>query len=253
MSAASIDLAWTVPHDDTGIAGYDIRISNEYITQGNWERAIQLAGGGGDHKEGETEVKTLSNMPPEKTLFIGVKSYDAGGNMSDISNILQAQTKEREKNTPSVIQPIATDTTNAASQQPLTPHNQGTARMVIKTPSGGVPEDLIFINFINTESGLSFGGSAIDGLLATELPKGKYKIRMLLAPQYAEPRSLAKFEITDGASVDLGVITLEPGTAANFAQTAEAKGGIAKILGFIVQLLFEILKQLKAIVAKVGA
>lgn len=254
VSSASIDLAWSVPHDDTGVTGYDIRVAGHPISDGGDTQS--LSGGGGANHEGALEVKTLSNMPPDKTLFIAVRAIDGAGNVSALSNVIEVHTKKREHGGPASVQPSSGGDANApaAAQEPLTPKNQGTVRMVIKTPSGGVPGDLIFINFINTDSGISFGGSAIDGLIATNLPNGTYKVRMLLAPQYAEPRSLPKFEIINDASVDLGVITLDAGAGGNtFAAVVEGKGGIARALGFIIQLLFQILKQLQAIATKVGA
>jgi len=257
VSGASIDLAWTVPHDDTGIASYAVRVSGYPITESNWEGATQLSSGGGANREGEIEVKTLSNMPPAITIFIAVEAYDGAGNKSALSNVIEVRTKKRENSGPASLQPNsggdggANGSGNTAAHQPLTPKNQGTVRMVIKTPTGGVPDDLIFVNFISIDSGISFGGSAVDGLIATNLPDGKYKVRMLLAPQYAEPKSLPQFEIIDGASVDLGVIMLEQGNGGNnFSAVVEGKGGIAKALSFIIQLLFRILEQLQVIVAK---
>lgn len=252
-----MDLAWTVPHDDTGVVAYDIRVSGNPITENNWGSAFQLSAGGGAVDEGKLEVKTLSNVAPDKRMFIAVKAQDGAGNESAFSNVIEVHTKKRENTGPASVQPRSGNSggdasASAVTQEPLTPHNQGTVRMVIKTPSGGVPEDMIFVNFISIDTGVTFGGSAIDGMLAIELPKGKYKIRFMLAPQYAEPRSLSPFEITDNGSVDLGVITLEPGSGATMADVAAGKGGIARILGFMVKLLFEILKKLDAILAKMS-
>lgn len=112
-------------------------------------------------------------------------------------------------------------------------------------------EDLVFVNFINKSNGLSFGGVAQNGILSLALPAGSYAIKMLTPPNYTSPGFLPAFEITDGNAVDLGVIKLEAAEG-NSKVSIEPPGGVAKALAFIIQLLFEILKELKDIAGKLN-
>lgn len=88
----TIALRWTAPGDDgnTGQAhSYDIRYSNSYITNANWQEALQVAGEAYPRKAGETETAVISGLNPDTAYYIALKARDNKGNWSLLSNIAE--------------------------------------------------------------------------------------------------------------------------------------------------------------------
>lgn len=247
VSAKSADISWRAPSDNDEVAGYDFRISLNPITESNWNETIQLSGGSKPKNPGEKEVVGLTDLPSGKTIYFAVRSFDRAGNMSEISNVLEFTTRQNQNQETG----IRNQESVSANPAALTPKNAGTVRLVLQTPEGGVPDDLIFVNFVNTANGLSFGGMVIDGILAIGLPEGNYRIKMILPANFEPPLNLPLITVSQGEDVDLGVLRLREGIGgSDFLASVEAPGGIGRALAFIIQLLFEILRQLKEILAK---
>ena len=89
----SILLTWTAPGDDgmSGIAhSYDVRYSNQPITEANWNQATSFAQSWTPVAGGSGEYRTVSGMFPGQSYSFAVKTTDDAGNVSLISNTAQA-------------------------------------------------------------------------------------------------------------------------------------------------------------------
>src|SRR3989344_2050903 len=245
----SADISWTAPFDNNGVNGYDIRISLNPINEANWLAAIQLPGGSAPHKAGEKELITLGDLPRNATIYAAVRSHDSSGNMSGLSNVIQVITRGGQPNRNPAEANIGANSLPDSEQKPLSPINSGVVRLVLQivgaTGDAGaeitVPEDLIFVNFINQDTGVSLGGAALNGVLAIAVPAGRYSVKLILPPHLAVADALLAFEVRDGVDVDLGVIRLIS-LSDNFAASVDQPQGVGRALGFIIKLLFEILK-----------
>lgn len=249
----SADISWTTPFDNNEVTGYDVRISLNPINESNWSGAIQLPGGSAPHKAGQTEVVTLGDLPRNATIYAVVRSYDGSGNISALSNVLQITTRGSLQRGNVAGVNTGANSSTSSEQEPLSPVNSGVVRMILQKAGTNIttPEDLIFVNFINKDTGVSLGGAAISGVLAMALPAGTYMVKLILPPHLVAADALPTFEVRDGTDVDLGVIRLTS-TADDFAASVDQPQGIGRALAFIIQLLFEILKQLKEISGKLG-
>lgn len=246
ISAKSADIGWTAPGDNVKVTGYDIRISRAPIDESNWPQAIQLPKGANANDAGAQEVVGLSDLPSDATIYVAIKARDAAGNQSALSNLISFATEKEET-------AVAAD--ENGNDLPLTPQNDGVAKIILSMPDGSVPQELIFVNFINQSNGLSFGSAVVNGLASVALPAGRYAVKLILPSNLSAPDSIPAFSIADGAAINLGVFKLNSGSnndsiAASLAN--QGGNGIARILSFIVQLLFEILKQLQEISGKIG-
>ena len=93
----AIDLTWISPGDDgnTGTAKtYDLRYSTSKINNENkWESAIQAIGESIPQIVGSDEAYTAVGLTPETTYYFAFKTTDQAGNISELSNILEGNTK----------------------------------------------------------------------------------------------------------------------------------------------------------------
>jgi phosphodiesterase/alkaline phosphatase D-like protein len=81
-------LQWTAPADDSGkAASYDVRYSTSPITAANWSSAAQAAGEPAPSNPGQTETFTVNGLAPTTKYYFAVKSVDASGNSSALSNV----------------------------------------------------------------------------------------------------------------------------------------------------------------------
>lgn len=243
----SADITWTTPSDNDVVAGYDIRISLHPIQISNWSTAIQLPIGITPHEAGEVELATLGDLPQNASIYAAVRSYDRAGNISDISNVIRVTTHgSAQNNIPAGV--------GGEAQIPLSPTNDAVVRMLLQISgvTNTVPEDLIFVNFINLNTGVSVGGAAVNGVVALSIPSGKYAVKLILPPYLVAGDVLPTFEVDEGADVDLGIVRLIA-TSDSFSESVDQPKGIGGALGYIVELLLEILKQLKEISGKLGS
>jgi hypothetical protein len=89
-------IRWTTPEDNGPLgrpSRYEIRISQELLTVDNWDDERPRNGPAGAADAGLTEKFTLTPLVPESHYFVAVRSRDASGNLSDLSNVLEFDTK----------------------------------------------------------------------------------------------------------------------------------------------------------------
>ncbi|MDD5688205.1 MAG: carbohydrate-binding protein [Elusimicrobia bacterium] len=91
LGSSSIVLSWTAPNpnDDysTTVSEYDIRCSSTLsISESNWKDAHCL-GGPVPKAAGNNQTYTVQGLVPDTNYYFAIKSSDAAGNCSAISNI----------------------------------------------------------------------------------------------------------------------------------------------------------------------
>src|SRR3989344_4928353 len=92
VSTHNVNLTWTAPGDNNNTVGtsaavYDIRYSTSLLTDCNWAQATQLTGEPTPGVMGTAESLTVSGLEASQTYYFGLKSADAVGNWSNLSNI----------------------------------------------------------------------------------------------------------------------------------------------------------------------
>ena len=97
ITSGSITLAWSAP-SDTGsannqVASYDIRYSNSALSESNWSNASEISTEPTPSVAGTNQSLTVSGLSTSQTYFFGIKSTDADGNISNLSNIVSANTE----------------------------------------------------------------------------------------------------------------------------------------------------------------
>ena len=86
----SIDMSWTAPGDNgnTGTAAsYDLRYSTSPITSGNFSSATQVLGVPAPQVAGTVQSMSVSGLVASTTYYFAIKTSDAAGNVSSISNV----------------------------------------------------------------------------------------------------------------------------------------------------------------------
>ena len=94
-TGTSITVRWTAPGDD-GTSGtatsFDIRYSTSTITTANWATALQASGEPAPAVAGTSQTFTLGGLGGSRTYYIAMKATDENGNISLISNVVNATT-----------------------------------------------------------------------------------------------------------------------------------------------------------------
>ncbi|MCH8569158.1 MAG: trypsin-like serine protease [Balneolales bacterium] len=91
----TITLTWSAPGgsgNEGRAANYDLRISNEPISDSNFGDADQVEGVVRPSFAGETETFVVSDLDPLTTYYFALKASDFYGNISEISNLVEAAT-----------------------------------------------------------------------------------------------------------------------------------------------------------------
>ncbi len=92
LRADGITLNWTVPQDfgenTSQISGYDIRYALSEITESTWGSAIKFRKLPNASVPKTLEAFTFTGEPRDSAYYIALKSYDALGNFSALSNVL---------------------------------------------------------------------------------------------------------------------------------------------------------------------
>ncbi|MCF7918974.1 MAG: 4Fe-4S binding protein [Candidatus Cloacimonetes bacterium] len=84
-----ITLTWTAPADPeprANVASYEIRSANINITAVNWDAADEIEQDITPAAAGETETLTISYVEASGLQYFAIRSLDAAGNISEISN-----------------------------------------------------------------------------------------------------------------------------------------------------------------------
>lgn len=95
-AGGSLTLGWTAPGDN-GMTGqaqrYDVRVSPQPITDATFTSATPVTVGvpkaGGSH-----ETATLTGLGAEQLYYVALRSIDASGNTSALSNLASARTRD---------------------------------------------------------------------------------------------------------------------------------------------------------------
>ncbi len=97
----SVTLMWTVREDDdlhNTPALYDLRYSLEPINEANWDSAItveEFEGQALQPSEPGKQIRyTIAGLEENTRYHVNVRAIDAGGNISPLSNVMAAQTKD---------------------------------------------------------------------------------------------------------------------------------------------------------------
>lgn len=145
-----LTLTCTAPADEDNESAhsYEIRYSKEKITAGNFSDApvlFQLA-----KPAGSTEEITIDHLEGETTYYIAIRSSDIWGNVSEISNVLEARTTIAPQ---VVIQPDSLEIHIAkASENPI-----GENQFTIGNQEGGALRyalDYAFVSTPGTQQGV---------------------------------------------------------------------------------------------------
>ncbi len=107
-TATQVTLHWTAPADDSGkAASYDVRYSTATITDANWATAAQATGEPVPANPGQQETFVLGGLTAGTTYFVAVKSADASGNVSALSNVISAATQAPDTTPPAAVTTLA--------------------------------------------------------------------------------------------------------------------------------------------------
>ena len=91
----SISVRWTAPGDDGAVGTasiYDIRYSTSTITTANWGSATQATAEPAPAVAGTQQTYTLSGLAGSQTYYVAIRTTDDRGNVSVISNVVNATT-----------------------------------------------------------------------------------------------------------------------------------------------------------------
>jgi hypothetical protein len=94
-TSRSASLSWTAPSDNSEAGradAYDIRCSLDPITEGTWGAAAQAASPPTPSAAGAPEEFVLPGLEPSTRYYCAIRSMDQAGNVSPISNQVEAVT-----------------------------------------------------------------------------------------------------------------------------------------------------------------
>ncbi|MCP4599154.1 MAG: S8 family serine peptidase [Proteobacteria bacterium] len=89
-------VTWTAPGDSGPVgraAGYDLRVSTEPIDNDSFDEATQISTSS-PLQSGSAESAAVSGLEPEILYYVAIKSFDQGNNISSLSNIATAETRD---------------------------------------------------------------------------------------------------------------------------------------------------------------
>ncbi|MBK6685765.1 MAG: discoidin domain-containing protein [Deltaproteobacteria bacterium] len=184
-------LFWTAPGDgETGtLASYELRASLAPITPSNFSQG-RLLTSTAPKAPGQPESLTVSGLDPEVVYYVALKTRDAAGNLSDLSNVASAATRD-----------------------------EAPARVNDLVVIGGAGQTSVTLGF--TAPG---DDGAIGTVAAYDL---RYSTNYLSAVNFdsATPVPNAPTPVSSGAPVTVVVSGLVPGTTYYFAMKARDERG----------------------------
>ncbi|PID58815.1 hypothetical protein CSB45_02110 [candidate division KSB3 bacterium] len=90
LRADGVTLNWSAPEQDSmGVAGYDIRYALRPISEESWDTASRLPTAPLPGRPQHLETFTVTEGPKDSAYYLALKSYDAQGNSSALSNVIQ--------------------------------------------------------------------------------------------------------------------------------------------------------------------
>ncbi len=259
VSPKSIDLAWNVPQSQVVVTGFDIRMSTKPIDNSNFDSSIQVGGVSGG-VTGAKITATASDLPPKTKIYFALKTIDQNNNLSNISNVVSATTGTVvNSNANSVVDQSSqfTPAQDISKQQTANTddsQNNNTpaqVKLVILMPDQTPPTTPIFVNFVNTATGVSYGGPATGGIASYVVPPGNYTVKIITTDPLLTVPDLAGFTITSGEikqldSVVLGQLASDPELDSLNQNQSIGFGYIIKLLGKIILMLEQILAKLNS-------
>ncbi len=118
--AGEIVVEWTAPGGD-GVSGraaaYDLRYSRDLITAASFSRASAATGVPRPGVPGTTELCRVSGLEAGVTYYFAIKTVDASGNWSEMSNVISGQVEETNGQEASLALSFSPPRPNPASGQ----------------------------------------------------------------------------------------------------------------------------------------
>jgi hypothetical protein len=258
VSPKSIDLAWNVPQSQAVVTGFDIRMSTKPIDSSNFDSAIQLGGVGGG-VTGAKVTATATDLPPKTKIYFAVKAQDQAGGVSNISNVISGTTGTVvNSNANSVVDQSSqfTPAQDISKQQASTDDGQNNntpaqVKLTILMPDQSAPTTPIFVNFVNTATGVSYGGPAVGGIASYVVPPGNYTVKIITTDPLLTVPDLAGFSISSGEIKQLDSVVL--GQLANDPELDSLNQNQSIGFGYIIKLLGKIILMLEQILAKLNS
>lgn len=205
VAGAHIALAWTAPYDEgSGAVSYDLRFSAALITAGNFTNATAVGGLPAPGAPGETNTVTVSGLAPGTTYYFAIKTLDLAGNVSDLSNVLEASTTApigvAYHNTEALVdnpdESRVTKGNTSGTGYALKYYADGSpadgAHIVIThsltagnnaaavLPDPGTDAHDLFSGILNLATHFSYGNTASATITFTNLPPGRYDVALTL-------------------------------------------------------------------------
>ena len=157
----TIDLVWTAPSDDgptRKASSYDVRHSTSTITDNNWSSATQVtANVPTPGSAGTSEQMTVTRLSPSTVYYFAIKSIDAAGNISALSNVASDTTAPPDTIAPASISDLSifASTARALTIQWTAPGDDGTIGTAfeydVRHSTSGIDEN----NFSNATKAVS--------------------------------------------------------------------------------------------------
>ncbi len=91
----SVSLTWTSPKDtgpEAAVASYELRYHTEALDETSWLEGMVVEGVDAPQKPGSEESQSVEGLTPGVLYWFGVRSTDAFGNESALSNVVQVAT-----------------------------------------------------------------------------------------------------------------------------------------------------------------
>jgi hypothetical protein len=94
-TSRTIALTWTAPSENGPpgrASSYEIRYSQDVISEDDWDSAAPATGAPVPAQEGTQESFVVTGLEPQTFYYLAVRSEDRSGNLSSISNVIEAAT-----------------------------------------------------------------------------------------------------------------------------------------------------------------
>jgi len=94
-TSRTIAVTWTAPSENGPpgrASSYEIRYSQEMISEGDWDSAALAPGAPVPAQEGTQESFVVTGLEPQTFYYLAVRSEDRAGNLSAISNVIETAT-----------------------------------------------------------------------------------------------------------------------------------------------------------------